>query len=287
MQLQALQNQAEAGPIKYLFGITGIQISQFVEVDIHVDGQLPSLLNLFFSSVVRKDVTENREDVTFLRILCLYRNPSTIQPVEMKIPTYSSGSSVMNTTAPDQLAYVPHRFSVDAYFRMADSGILTESDRVELIDGQILVMEPPGPEHASRVSKVAYVFNRLLVERRVLIRTENPTLLGRFDAPQPDIAIVRWRDDFYVSAHPCSSDIHLAVEVAWSSAPGDRRVKSPLYARSGIGEFWLVDLQNARVDVYREPSRSGYQFLSILESDSTLCPLAFPDVEVKVSDLLL
>ena len=205
----------------------------------------------------------------------------------MKTPTNFSGLPVMNPTAPDQLAYLPHRFSVDEYFRMADSGILTESDRVELVNGQILVMEPPGPEHASRVSMLAYVFNRLLVERRAIIRTENPTLLGRFDAPQPDIAIVRWRDDFYVSAHPSSSDILLAVEVAWSSAPGDRRVKSPLYARSGIGEFWLVDLQNARVDVYREPSESGYASHLILESGSMPRPLAFPDFELRVSDLLL
>jgi Uma2 family endonuclease len=194
---------------------------------------------------------------------------------------------VLTMTSPDAVAYAPHRFSVEEYFRMAELGILAEEDRVELIEGEVLVREPAGPEHASHVHKIAYFFRRLEDERRGMVRTENPAILDGLNAPQPDVCILKWRDDYYVHAHPSPADILLAIEVAWSSAPGDRRIKAPLYARVAIPEFWLVDLKNEMVEVYREPSESGYASFARLGLGATLRPLAFEDIELRVKEILL
>ena len=170
---------------------------------------------------------------------------------------------------------------------MAELGILGEEDRVELINGQILVMEPPSPEHASHIDYIASRFFRLRTERRCHLRIQHPAILDDLSAPQPDISLVRWRDDFYLHAHPSPGDILLAIEVAWTSAPGDRRIKAPLYARAGIPEYWLVDLPNRLVEVYREPSATGYASFARLGAGATLRPLAFEDIELRVEEMLL
>ena len=189
-------------------------------------------------------------------------------------------------TSPNPVAYSPHRFSVEEYFRMAELGILGEDDRVELIGGEVLVREPAGSEHASHVHKIADVL-RTSLGGRAHVRTENPAILDDYNAPQPDVCILKWRDDYYVHAHPSPADILLAIEVAWSSAPADRRIKAPLYARVGIPEFWLVDLKNEMVEVYRESSDTGYASYARLGLGSTLRPLAFEDIQVRVKEILL
>lgn len=91
-----------------------------------------------------------------------------------------------------------------------------------------------------------HCFSRLVLERQAIIRTQNPAILNERDAPQPDVAFVRWRDDYYRKAHSSPTHILLAIEIAWSSARGDREVKAPLYASVGIPEFWPVDIGNSR-----------------------------------------
>lgn len=190
-----------------------------------------------------------------------------------------------NTTRQAQEPYAPYRFTVDDYYRMADADILTEDDRVELLDGQILVKEPPGPEHAGHVDVLNRMFVRLLGDRAI-VRTQNPVHIDRLNDPQPDINIVKPRDDFYMSGHPRPADVLLAVEIAWTSAPGDRRIKVPLYAGAGIREFWLVDIKKRKLEVYRDPGESGYHSVTRLSRRATVTPEAFPDLEIAVAEIL-
>lgn len=177
------------------------------------------------------------------------------------------------------------RFTVDEYYWMARVGILSEDDRVELIDGEIVEMSPIGPEHASAVMRLGAIFHRAF-DGVAQTGIQNPVRLGQLDEPQPDLALLRPRKDWYRISHPTPEDVFLVVEVAVSSLETDRRVKAPLYCKAGIPEYWLIDLPNTRVHVYREPAADGYGVTRTFRSGECLAPLAFPDREIAVDDLL-
>lgn len=177
------------------------------------------------------------------------------------------------------------RFTVDEYYRMAEADILHEDDRVELIEGEIVEMAPIGSRHASCVKRL----NSLLSQRlrdQVLISVQDPIRLGEHSEPQPDITLLLPRSDFYSGAHPGAADVLLAVEVADTSVEYDREAKAPLYARSGIRETWLVDLDAGVVEVYRDPSPQGYRQTQRLKPGDHLAPEAFPQVLLPVADIL-
>jgi len=141
---------------------------------------------------------------------------------------------------------------------MADPGILTEDDRVELIEGEIVDMPPVGSLHAGNVNRL----NNLFVGRlsgHAIVSVQNPIHLGLYSAPQPDIALLKPRADYYARAHPEPKDILLVVEVSDATLPYDGEVKLPLDARSSIPEVWIVNLVDHRLEVYWEPSPEGYQ----------------------------
>lgn len=176
-------------------------------------------------------------------------------------------------------------FTADEYHRMAQAGILCEDDRVELLDGEIVEMVPIGPGHAACVDRV----NRLLSERlgrRAIVRVQNPVRLGERSEPQPDLALLAPRPDFYASAHPGPADVLLIIEVAETSADLDRQIKVPLYARAGIREVWLVDLAARAVEVYREASPQGYRRVGRVGPGQRLAPQALGDAEVSADDIL-
>lgn len=133
------------------------------------------------------------------------------------------------------------RFTVREYYRMAQAGILTKDDRVELLEGEIVEMAPIGPRYAGAVDRLTELFVRNFAGA-ALTRVQNPIHLDEHTEPQPDLALLRPRADFYTTGHPTPEDILLVVEIAETSADVDRDVKMPLYARSGIPEAWLVDL---------------------------------------------
>lgn len=181
--------------------------------------------------------------------------------------------------------YSPYRFTAQEFFRMADAAILAEDDHVEPIDGHISVKEPAAPEHAGHGVMLEQMFHRLLGDR-VLVCSQYPLHIDELNNPEPDIAIVKPRDDFYVRAHPRASDVLLLVEIAWTSGRGDRSIKAPLYGRAGIPEFWLVGIPSQTLEVYREPSESGYGTTKTLSRQDRVSPLAFPDVEIDAADVL-
>ena len=150
-----------------------------------------------------------------------------------------------------------HWLTVDDYYRMAEVGILDDDARVELIDGEIIDMAPPGSAHAATVTYLTEVFMSA-VGGMASVRVQNPVRLSKYSEPQPDLALLRRRDDFYRERHPQPDDVLLIVEVAASSLRFDRKKKVPLYARHGILELWLVDLGGRRLVRYRAPREGVY-----------------------------
>ncbi len=178
-----------------------------------------------------------------------------------------------------------HKLTVDEYYRMVDAEILREDDRVELIDGEIIDMASIGVGHASVVTRM----NRALVlacGERALVRVQDPVRLDRFNEPQPDFAVVKPRADFYATAHPSPANVLLLVEVADTSLRYDRVIKLPIYARAGIAEVWVVDLQRRMVEVYRSPVGDGFNLGSKYQAGDTLRPMLLPNVALAVKELL-
>ncbi len=179
------------------------------------------------------------------------------------------------------LAPARHRLTVHDYHRMADAGIFGEDDRIELIDGDLIDMAPIGPGHAASVNRLAEAFI-LACAGRTIVSIQNPVHLDQSSEPQPDLAILRRRADFYAAgAHPGPADILLLVEAADSSLHYDRTVKLPLYARAGIAELWIVDLKRRALDAYREPAGGEYREKTEYRTGEVALVLA-PEIVVRL-----
>ena len=180
----------------------------------------------------------------------------------------------------------PHRFTVDAYHKMAEAGILGEDDRVELLEGEIVDMPPISAEHAGTVNLTLSAFARRVVHGRHLLSVQNPLRLDPWNEPVPDLLVLRWRQDAYTKALPGPADVLLLVEVMRSSPDYDRRIKLPLYARFAVPEVWLVDLPAERVEVHREPSAEGYRSVHPVGRGEKVRALLVPELELDAADLL-
>ena len=176
------------------------------------------------------------------------------------------------------------KFTVEQYHKMVDSGILNEDDRVELIRGEIIEMSPIGTKHAACVNRLSNLLAWRL-GRRVIVSVQNPVELDDNSEPEPDVVLLRPREDFYESAHPQPKDVFLIVEVADTTIKYDREVKVPLYAEEGIREVWLVDLNEQWVEVYREVTKDGYKNVQKLTRGEGLSIQAFADVKIGVDEI--
>ena len=148
-------------------------------------------------------------------------------------------------------------FTTDEYHRMADAGILGEDDRVELLAGEVVRMRPIGGRHAACVNRLTRLFGERVAAQEAIVSVQNPIRLDPHSEPQPDLALLRWRADYYASGLPGSSAVLVVVAVADSLLDLDRTVKLPLYAAAGIAEVWLVDLGGETVEVHRRPGAGG------------------------------
>ena len=185
------------------------------------------------------------------------------------------------------MAVEPSRllFSVAEYEALGQIGFFGHERRLELIEGEILEMTPIGPEHAGSVRRLDALFNSRLAERAVT-SVQSLVRLGHISEPQPDVALLVPPMERYDRRHPESEDILLLVEVADTTAGFDRRVKAPLYARHGVTETWIVDVNAEVVDVHRHPSPEGYRTVERRGRGDVLAPSAFPDVTVGVDEIL-
>jgi Uma2 family endonuclease len=177
------------------------------------------------------------------------------------------------------------RFTVDEYYRMAEIGILREGERVELIEGEIVRMAAIGSEHSGCVMRLDRILQRG-VDNRGLVLVQNPVRLDGSSEPEPDLALLRPRQDDYTTGHPGPADVLLVIEVADSSLEKDREIKAPLYARAGIVEYWLVNLPERKIEVYREPAGGTFGSVGHHRGPDVLRPLAFPELEVRVDAVL-
>jgi Uma2 family endonuclease len=178
------------------------------------------------------------------------------------------------------------RFTVDEYDRMVEVGILTETDRVELIHGEIVRMTPSGRRHSTCVSALLTLFVTRLGSR-VVVWSHGSVPLPPYSQPEPDVLLLRPRPDLYRDADPlAAADALLVVEVAETSLRYDREVKVPLYGASGIRETWVVDLEGECVEIYREPTPGGYRQHQRIPRGPSFSPEAFPDLALTVADIL-
>lgn len=181
--------------------------------------------------------------------------------------------------------YTLYRFNVNEYYRMAEVGILSADDRVELLEGQIVAMSPIGNRHAGHLDRIADLLSPL-VRHQAILRMQGPVRLSYRSEPQPDLTLLKRRDDFYTNGHPGAADVLLIVEVADTSTRSDREQKVPLYARFGIPEVWLVDINAGAVEVYREPAADGYRSKEVRRREDTLDITAIPGVTLNIDDVL-
>ena len=194
---------------------------------------------------------------------------------------------MMSRAEPAQATTIPtrRRFTIHDYHRMADAGVLTEDDRVELLDGEIVEMSPIGTRHSGGVNRLNALFTRRL-GRRAIVSVQNPIVLDDYSEPQPDLTILAARADYYSTAHPRPPDVLLAIEVSDSSVSYDRTIKLGLYARKRLRELWLIDIPGGAVDIYRRPASSGYREHQRLTRGRRIAPLAFPSVHFRIADIL-
>jgi len=160
---------------------------------------------------------------------------------------------------------------------MSEAGIFKEDDRVELIEGEIVELSPIGSRHAESVEDLNTLLRRLLQDKPVAVRAQNPVHLSEDSEPQPDIAVVHARS--YRAGHPAVSDILLLIEVADASLTYDRQTKIPLYLQSGILEVWLVDLVNHVIDVHSSEGVERFH------SGETVVSSVLPEITIAVDDV--
>jgi Uma2 family endonuclease len=177
------------------------------------------------------------------------------------------------------------RFSVHEYHRMAEVGILSEDDRVELIEGEIVKMSPIGSRHAACVGRLNRLLQRL-VGLDAIVRVQDPILLNGYSEPEPDVALVKPREDFYSREHPGPGDVLLLIEVADTSVERDLAAKLPLYAQAGIPEAWLVNLPAESIEVHSRPDSGEYRETVRTRRGETVTSRTIPGLEVAADDIL-
>ncbi|MBX3226084.1 MAG: Uma2 family endonuclease [Labilithrix sp.] len=173
----------------------------------------------------------------------------------------------------------PRRIRRAEYDRMAQLGFF-RGERVELIRGTVVAMSPIGPPHSSVVDRLTRLLVRAL-DPRALVRIQQPFLAHDESEPEPDVAVVP--DGLYADAHPDRA--FLIIEVAESSLDYEREAKAPLYAASGVDEYWIVDVAARSIEVYSHPVNGRYRSLRTVDEDGSVTIAAFPDVTIEVATL--
>ena len=176
------------------------------------------------------------------------------------------------------------RFTVAEYCALAEAGILAEWERVELLDGEVIVMPPIGPSHEDGTDRLDEQL-KLNLTGRARVRVQGSVRLDDYSLPEPDIAVLRLRDDYH-RRRPTPADVYLIIEVADSSLEFDRGVKLLRYAAAGIPEVWIVNLRARQVEAWADPVDGVYQCRRVVPADGLISPRAFPEVSLAVADFL-
>lgn len=178
----------------------------------------------------------------------------------------------------------PYRFSVREWHRLGDEGFFEEDQRVELLDGEIIVMSPIGSRHASAACNLIDFFGERN-QRRYLIAVGNPIEADNYSEPVPDFTLLP-RSQKTAKRHPFSKEAFLVLEVSDSSLSHDRGRKLRKYAKTGVPEYWIVNLQQDVIEIFRSPQGEEYLERSVAKGDDVIAPLAFPDTAVAAGEII-
>lgn len=178
-----------------------------------------------------------------------------------------------------------HLFSISDFDRMAERGLFDEDAHIELIEGEFFDMAPIGSRHASIVSFLASALIKQLSDCAI-VRIQDPVRLGDLSVPQPDLAVVKPKSDFYRTRHPEAHDILLLIEVADSSAGYDLKTKIPLYAKYEIPECWLIDIDKKTTTRFNEPHENAYKTQHIYHAEESVKSILFDNLSINLAGLL-
>ncbi|MEO1428258.1 MAG: Uma2 family endonuclease [Cyanobacteria bacterium J06632_19] len=176
-------------------------------------------------------------------------------------------------------------WTVEEYHRMAEAGICNEDERVELLEGKIIYKDKIGTLHRSAVGRTDYLLKNLL-ENRAWVSIQDPIQLDDYSEPEPDIAVVKIDSLDYADHHPTPNEIYLVIEVADTTFKKDCETKGKAYAAAGIIDYWVLDVINRQLHVFREPHENGYKSEVILKEDESISPLNFADLSINILSIL-
>ncbi|HEX6189970.1 MAG TPA: Uma2 family endonuclease [Pyrinomonadaceae bacterium] len=178
-----------------------------------------------------------------------------------------------------------HRFTVVEYERMGEMGFFPPDARVELIEGEIIEMSPIGSRHAACVKLLNRTLNQQLAED-VIVSAQDPIRLSDLSEPQPDLAVLRFRRDYYRERHPGAYDVLLVIEVSDTTVQYDRNTKMPLYARAGIPEALLFNLPDDRLEYFAQPETGAYQLNRIINRGERFQSTSVPGLTLDIEMIL-
>lgn len=176
-------------------------------------------------------------------------------------------------------------WTVAEYHRMAKTGILDEDERVELLEGKIIWKSAKGTAHCSAVGRIGKLLHNCL-GNQASISIQEPIKLNQRSEPEPDVAVLQIDPLDYADHHPTPSEVYLIIEVADSSLKFDCETKGKAYAQAGIADYWVLDVVNRQLYVFREPNEEGYQSKVILGEDARISPLQFAELQIVVLEML-
>jgi Uma2 family endonuclease len=192
---------------------------------------------------------------------------------------------LLNGVIMDKYKGKRHLITVKEYERMIKAGIYDENDRIELLNGAIINMSPKKTPHPTATNRSAKHFDALL-GNKILVRNQDPIVLHDLSEPEPDIVLVVPDDMEYADRTPTPTDIYLVMEVSDTTLRYDRKVKGAAYAKAGITQYVILNLKRRELEDYREPSEDGYRSKQTYSAEQSFSLVAFPEISVKVSDLL-
>jgi len=177
------------------------------------------------------------------------------------------------------------KWTVKKYHKLREMGVFHPEERVELLSGNIIKMSAKGTAHTSALGRTDRLLQNLF-GNLAWVRMQDPSALDDNSEPEPDIAVVRIDPFDYATHHPTPSEVYLIIEVADSSLTFEREIKAKAYARSGIVDYWVLNVNERQLHVFREPADDGYQSELILGENGSISPLQFPSVNIAIQAML-
>ena len=185
-----------------------------------------------------------------------------------------------------EAAFTLRKWTVKEYHKLGEMGFFHPEERVELIEGNIIKISAKGTVHAAATRRTATLLHNL-VGNQAAVYNKSPIALDDNSEPEPGIAVVRIDPFDYATHHPTPSEVYLIIEVADSSLTFDREIKAKIYARSGIADYWVLNVGDRQLHVFREPAVDGYQSEVILAETASISPLEFPAFNIAIQAMLL